>query len=200
MSKCSTFNSPLREVADGHVIGARHRIDAVDPGAQEADAVFFFGPPVILLEVFAVGAHVHEEDGGVQGFLAVFLGDDRLLDGVHAADRGAVAVVAVVQVPGAHALEPGDLLGLLVVRRPDQMAGEGTGGAQDALKLQAGDHVGIGGVMVGLVLLGIIGREARRQDDRAHLQFQFFRAAGREKLPRPDRRPHIACIRSRSRN
>ena len=167
----------LREVADGHVIGARHRIDGVDPGAQEADAVFVFGPPVVLLEVLAVGAHVHEENGGVQRIVfAMLLGDDRLLDGVHAADRGAVAVVAVVQVPGAHALEPGDLQGLLVVRGPDQVAGKGPGGAQDALELQAGHHVGIGGVVVGLVLLGIIDLKARRQDDRAHVQLQLFRS------------------------
>ncbi len=55
---------------------------------------------------------------------------------------GAVAVVAVVQVPGAHALEPGDLLGLLVVAGPDQVAGKGPGGGENPLELQAGDHVG----------------------------------------------------------
>jgi hypothetical protein len=167
----------LREVADGNVIGARHRVDGVDPGAQEADPVFVLGPPVVLFEVLAVGAHVHEEDGGIQGVVfAMLLGDDRLLDGVHAADRGAVAVVAVVQVPGAHALEPGDLQGLLVVRGPHQVAGKGPGGAQDALELQAGHHVGIRGIVVGIVLLGIKDRKARRQDDRAHLQLQLFRS------------------------
>ena len=68
MSKSSAFNSPCSdEIADGHVVGARDRVDGVDPGAQEADAVFVLGPPVIFLEVLAVGAHVHEEDGGVQG-------------------------------------------------------------------------------------------------------------------------------------
>ena len=176
MSKTSVFNSPVSgEIADGHVIGARHRINGVDPGAQEADAVFVLGPPVIFLEVLAVGPHVHEENGGVQRiFFTMLLGDDRLLDGVHAADRGAVAVVAVVQVPGAHALEPGDLQGLLVVRGPDQVAGKRPGGAQDALELQAGHHVGIMGVMIGPILLGIKGLEARGHDDRAHVQLQGF--------------------------
>ena len=47
---------------------------------------------------------------------------------------------------------------------------------RDALELQAGDHVGIMGVVIGLVLLGIIDRKARGQDDRAHLQLQLFRS------------------------
>ena len=178
MSKTSVFNSPsFREIADGHVIGARHRINGVDPGAQEADAVFVLGPPVILLEVLAVGPHVHEENGGVQRIVfAMLLGDDRLLDGIHAADRGTEAVVAVIQVPGTDALEPGDLQGLLVVRGPHQVAGKGSGGGENPLKLHAGHHVGEMGVMIGPVLLGIEGRKARRQDDRAHLQLQLFRS------------------------
>ena len=167
----------FREVADGQVAGARDLVDGVHPGAQEADAVFLFGPPVIFFEVLAVGAHVHEEDGGIQGFVAVLLGDDRLLDGVHAADRGTVAVVAVVQIPGAHALEPGDLLGLGVVRGPDQVAGKRAGGAQDAFELYAGDDVGIIGIVIGAVLRGIKGFESRRQDQGPDVELSGLRAS-----------------------
>jgi len=59
----------------------------------------------------------------------VFLGDDGFLDGVHAADGTAVAVVGPVYVPGTDALEEGDGLGLLVVAGPDHVAHGGAGGA-----------------------------------------------------------------------
>ena len=70
-------------------------------------------------------------------------------------------------IPGAHALEPGNLFGFLVVRRPHQMTLKGAGSAQNALKLQAGDHIGQGGVLIPVVLLGIVRGKARGQDHRA---------------------------------
>ena len=91
-------------------IAVRQGIDAVDAGPDEPHPVFVFGAVIVEFEVFAEGPHVHEEDGGIQRIRRVLLGDHRLLDGVHAADRGAVGVV--FHIPGAHALEPGDLLGL----------------------------------------------------------------------------------------
>ena len=60
-------------------------------------------------------------------------------------------------------------LRLLVVRRPHQVAAERSGGREDALELQRGDHVGIIGVVIRLVFAGIEGLEARRQDDRPDL-------------------------------
>ena len=91
-------------------IAVRQGIDAVDAGPDEPHPVFVFGAVIVEFEVFAEGPHVHEEDGGVQRIRGVLLGDHRLLDGVHAADRRTVGVV--FHIPGAHALEPGDLLGL----------------------------------------------------------------------------------------
>ena len=137
----------------------------MDPGAQKTHPELILRPPVVSFKLFAVGAHIHKEDSGVQGLFAMLLGDHRLLDGVHAAHRGTVTVVAVVQVPGAHALEPGNLLGLFLVRRPDHVALEGPGRGQDPLKLHAGDDVGEGAVMVGLVAGGVKGLEAHRQND-----------------------------------
>ena len=61
------------------------------------------------------------------------------------------------------------LLGFLVVRRPHQVPLEGTGSAQNALKLQAGDHIGQGAVLISVILLGIVRSKARGQDHRAHV-------------------------------
>ena len=151
----------LVKIPDVDVIGAGHRIDGVHPGADEADPLLVPGPPVIFFEFFAVGAHIHEENGGIQGHFAVLLGDDRLFDGIHAAHRGAVAVVAVIHIPGTDALEPGDLGGFLVVRRPDHVAREGPGRGQDPLEFHAGDDIGELGVIIGAVAAGIVGFESR---------------------------------------
>ena len=70
----------------------------------------------------------------------------------------------VFNIPGAHALEPGDLLGLLVVRGPDQVAAERSGSGENPLELQGGDHIGQGVVMVGPALDGIKGLKPRGQD------------------------------------
>jgi hypothetical protein len=61
--------------------------------------VLLLGAVVEAFEILAVRAYVHEEDGAVQVLAGVLLGDDGLLDGVHAAHRGAVRVVALVHVP-----------------------------------------------------------------------------------------------------
>ncbi|MBA7664641.1 hypothetical protein ES703_72702 [subsurface metagenome] len=53
-------------------------------------------------------------------------GDDRLLGGVHAADRRAVRAV-YVPITTADALDPGDFSDLLAVRRSQDMPGSWTG-------------------------------------------------------------------------
>ena len=142
-------------------------LDGMDAAAHETHPLLL-GSHIGALEVLAIGAHVHEEDGRLQVVVGVLLGDHRLLDGVHAAHGRAVGVVAVVDVPAAHALQPGDLLGLFLVARPHQMAHPGTGGRKDALELQGGDHIGKRKVLVLLKGRGVEGLEAGGQDHRPH--------------------------------
>ena len=82
----------------------------------------------------------------------MLLGDHRFLDGVHAADTRAVLVVAVLAVPGSHALEPCDLFGLLVVGGPHEVSLSGAGRRKDALELHRGHHIGKFRVAVGVEL------------------------------------------------
>ena len=143
----------------------------MDPGPLKPHPPFIGGPDGVPVELLSEGAKVHVENGGVQGLFAVLLGDDRLFGRVHAAHGRAVGVVALVDVPGAHALEPGHFLGLLVVRGPHQMALVGAGGGQHPLELQAGEDVGMVGVTIRGVGGGIKGGETGGQDDGPHLHF-----------------------------
>ena len=114
-------------IVDAQVIGPRNPFDGVHPGADKANAVLFPGRVVVPFEVLSVGPHVHEEDGAVQIVSRMLLGDDGFFDGIHAADGRAVGMVTPVHVSGADALEPCDLLGLLVIGHAGQMAHGGTG-------------------------------------------------------------------------
>ena len=55
--------------------------------SDKADAVFFPGVVIVAFEVLAVGSDVHKEDGAIKAVTGMFLGNDRLLDGVHTANR-----------------------------------------------------------------------------------------------------------------
>ncbi len=104
----------------------------------------------------------------------MLLGDHGLLDGVHAAYRGTVGVVATIHVPGTHALEPSDLLRFLVVGQAHEMSARGTRRRQDALHFHGGDHVGMLGVAVGIELRRIERLEAGGQYDGTHVEFHDF--------------------------
>ncbi len=69
-----------------------------------------------------MGAYVHKKYGGVEIAGDMLLGDHGLLDGIGAADRGTVAAIAAVNIPGADTLKKGDGLGLLAVGRTLQVA------------------------------------------------------------------------------
>ena len=92
-------------------VSVRGRVHGVDAAADKTHAVLVPGVVVAFLEPFAVGAQVHVKNVAVQFFRGMLLGDDGLFDGVHAADRRTVEMIAPVDVPGAHALEPGDAPG-----------------------------------------------------------------------------------------
>jgi len=145
----------------------------VDPAADEIDPGFL-GPVVILLEILAVGADIHVEDGGVQVAAGVLLGDDRFLDGVHAADGRTVAVVATVQIARTDALEPGDAGRILVVAGPDHVALEGAGGREDALELHGGHDIGPLAVAVGLAVGRVEGVEPGGHNHAADVKFDYL--------------------------
>ena len=74
-----------------------------------AHAQLVLRPLAVAVEILAEGAQIEEEDGHVQARL-VLLGEDRFLGGGHAADRGAVVVVAA-RVARADALDERQPLG-----------------------------------------------------------------------------------------
>jgi len=137
--------------------------DEIDPGV--------LGPVVIFLEILAVGADIHVEDGGVQVAAGMLLGDDRFLDGIHTADGRTVTVVATVQIARTDALEPGDAGRILVVAGPDHVALEGAGGREYALELHGGHDIGPLAVTVGLAVGGVEGVEAGGQNHATDFQF-----------------------------
>src|ERR1019366_7006323 len=99
------------------------------------------------LEAFGDGANVDIENGAVQARL-VFLGDERLLGGVHAEHRGAVIAPPFAR---THTLNESDVLGRLLVGPAAHFSSIWSRGTEDALELQAGDHVGI--VLVAILRL-----------------------------------------------
>ena len=156
----------LVDVMDAQVAVGALRLDAVDAATDETDARFILGPLEILVEILAVGPHIHIEDRRRQP-RDVILGDDRLLDRVHAADRRAVAVAAQVLVAGTDALQEGDLGDRLAVGGTDQMALGRSGGRQIALELEGGDDVRHDAVAPDLGRPGIVGLKAGGEDDGA---------------------------------
>ena len=80
------------------------------------------------------------EDGALRIGVMVLREDDLLL-GVGAADGRAVAVAALDDLAGADALDPGDLVGMLLVGGAQDLTGVGAGGAEEPLVVHAGDDV-----------------------------------------------------------
>src|SRR5690606_31790536 len=104
-------------------------------------AILVSGALIILVKVLAKRAHVHEKDGGLHAAV-VLAGDDRLFDGVHAAYGGAVRV-ATLLVARAHALQKGDAMRHLAIRGTLHVPRTRTRSGEQALELDAGDHVGV---------------------------------------------------------
>ena len=152
-------------VADRDVPGLRVLAHDGGVAADEADPGELLGPLVKTLEVLAVGADVVVEDGA-SGFGVVVLGQDHLFLGVGAADRRAVAVLPRGDPPGAHAVNPGDVVRVLLVRPAQDLALVGAGCAEQPLVVHAGDHVFELFVPVIPVQGRVVGIIARCQDDR----------------------------------
>jgi len=75
----------------------------------------------------------------------MFLGNHRFFDGIHTAYRRAI-IITTGGVPGTDALNKSNFLGFLMIRGTDNVPFEGTGGAQDSLKLDTGNHIGVSAI------------------------------------------------------
>ena len=85
-----------------------------DHGANETDAVVVLRPFDVSIKILPVGPNIHIEDRRLCLGM-VLLEDDRLLHGVHAADR---AAIVPIMIPRSHALDKGDLLRLPMIGPP----------------------------------------------------------------------------------
>jgi hypothetical protein len=61
--------------------------------------MLFAGIVIVSFKILAMGPHIHKKDGAIQIGSSVLFCCHGLFDGVHAAYRGTVAVVAPVFVP-----------------------------------------------------------------------------------------------------
>ena len=110
-----------------------------DARPDVADPIILLGPFDILVEVFSIGPHIHEEDGGLH-LGGMFFRDHRFLRGIHAADRRTVALPNV-RIPRSDALNPCHLTGVPAVRGSQNLTFEGTGGREESLELNARNDI-----------------------------------------------------------
>ena len=164
----STVLEMLIRVAQPDIPRARNLEDAGGHALDVLDILLASGPFVVLVEVLPEGPDIHVEDRGLQA-RGVFAGHQGLFGRGHAADGGAV-VIAGFGVPGADALYPGDSLRFLAVIPADDVSGEGAGGREHPLELDARQDVPVPVEPVFPFALGVKFFEARRQDDGADIQ------------------------------
>ena len=100
-------------VDDAQVLRPRHLVGPRDERTEISHAQLLLRPLAVAVEVLAEGAQVEEEHGHVQP-RHVLLGQDRFLGRGHAADRGAIVVVAA-RIARADALDERQPLGRLPV-------------------------------------------------------------------------------------
>ena len=139
----------------------------------KSNAFLVLGPQVVLLIILAESPDIHIENHTVQISMGVFLGDHGLFDGIHATDRRAVSVAASIGVSGTDALKPGNLLGLLTVEGPHEMAEIWPRCTQNPFEFLTGHDVCIFVVAQKIKPRRIIPFTARRENDRAHLDVRF---------------------------
>ena len=127
-------------VDDPKVLRPRHLVGPGDERSQIPHAQPVPRPIVVAVEILAEGAHVEEEHGHVQA-RHVLLGQDRLLGGGHAADRGAVVVVAG-RVARTHALDERQPRGRPAVAGSKNVPPGRARGGEQPLELHVREYVG----------------------------------------------------------
>ena len=159
-------------IAEDEVARARLLADGRDHGALVLHAVLVLGALHVLVEVLAESPHLHIEDRGLD-VLVVLLGDDRLLGGVHAADRRAPGI-GIMIVAGADALDPGYLDRMLLVGGPLDNAFVRAGCGEDAFELDGGNHVRPAAEAQFGADLRVVAVEAGAEDDGADVQLELL--------------------------
>ena len=140
------------------------------PGPDETHSLGL-GVLIVAIEVFAVGSDIHVKNGLFKLFPGgVLRGHQSLLHGVHAADAGAVAVVASVGIARTYTLNPGDPLRLLLIGRTGEVSHARPAGREKPLVFEAGDNIGDGTITVNIQSRGVEGFEAGGQDDGAYIK------------------------------
>ena len=146
----------------------------MNPRLDKANPFFFFGPQIVLFIILAKGPYVHVENGAIQVAVGVLFGDHGIFNGIHAANRRAVSVAALVGVTRADALKPGDLLRFFFIRWSYEMSHGGTGGTEKTFKFQTGHYVGIAFIMIEDIHgRRIEGLTAGAQNDRSDFDLFF---------------------------
>ena len=74
-------------IPQGELVCSIGRLNPINLGPNESDAVFLLGTLKILVKAFSMGPHVHVENRDIKRNRAVFLCNHSPLDGSHAADR-----------------------------------------------------------------------------------------------------------------
>ena len=143
------------------------------PRLYKPNARLILGPVVVSLKVFPVGADIHVKDGRIQAARGVFLGQHGLFNGIGTANARAIPSAFQMFIPRTYALQPGNLFRFFFVRRAYHVPAVGTGSGQDALKFEAGHHVLVFAVPIGVVVQGIVGFAAGGHDYRTHVQINI---------------------------
>jgi len=98
--------------AEQEIVRAIYRLNGVNAGRNKPDATFF-GIFVIPIKIFSLGTHVHVEYRTGERRVTMVFGHHRLFDGVHTTNRGTVSIVAAIDFPGSHTLQPGNFFRML---------------------------------------------------------------------------------------
>ncbi|OPY08640.1 MAG: hypothetical protein A4E66_01833 [Syntrophus sp. PtaB.Bin001] len=104
----------------------------------------------------------------------MILGQNCMLLAVGTTNHGAVAVLAFRYPAGTNTGQPRDLMGMLQIRRAQNLPAVGACSAQQPLEVHTGDHVGELAIMILFVQFGIKGFHAGSQNYRPHLDLHLF--------------------------
>jgi hypothetical protein len=126
------------------------------------------------LKTLAVGTDIVVEDGARRIGVMIF-GQDHLFLGIGAAGGRTIAVIALGDPPGPHTLNPGDVMGMLLVGSAQYLAFVGPGGAQQPLVVHTGHHIRNRSVAILALYLGIINIIARTQNDGGNIDAYLLR-------------------------
>ena len=140
-------------------------------GADKFDA-HGFGPLLGLVKLLALGTDIHVINSDIN-FRIMLLGHHGLLDRIHAADRGAVAVVTA-KVTGADALDKGNSLGMPAIGKTLHLAHEGSGRSGHALEFKTGHHIRMAAVTEFCKRTLINLAKTGRQNDSTDIQLDLF--------------------------